>query len=240
MAKRSSKTKNTRGSRRSVRVRSLQVRYPDYRPCHPGEAEAALGPDRAGWLADLYGGELRAADVALELVLRSGELTVDDHDADNPGPQRYTLDHYRALLQAEREQDPLADETGTRWDKEEEAIEALHDYHQMGAFFLTREHVLEWARDDRTRAEPAPDLGNPKVRAAGEAVLRFHASLDAYSASLAASPHTPKQEDPAAVAEMEAAEEALGAVVRSQLNGNQRLAFAAAAALRAERVQAAP
>ncbi len=139
------KKKTTKSSKRRQQVlaRREHVRYPGNVFCPLSEAEQALGAARAGELLALYGGELRKADVQLELVLREEQFRVVD--TDRPDGHAWTLREYMDDWNRDLAAD--AEQTGEEYDllpDEQAVVEMLHDWHRSGRICVTRDGVIEW------------------------------------------------------------------------------------------------
>ncbi|MEU8136508.1 hypothetical protein [Streptodolium elevatio] len=131
--------------REEARARALQVRFPGYVACSFAEAAALLGEDRASELRTFYGGELRKADVQLELQLRSGEFRVIDWSH----PDEAYLWELPAYLEAWNTgmQDAVAEDAWEFFDDEDDLIAQLHEWHREGNLRIDRDGVIEseWA-----------------------------------------------------------------------------------------------
>ncbi|MDT6988052.1 hypothetical protein ACFSUJ_34035 [Streptomyces lusitanus] len=137
------KTTESSKRRQQVLARREHVLYPGYVFCPPSEAEQALGAERAGELLAQYGGELRKADVQLELLLSEERFRVVDsgHPEGHAWTLREYMDDYNKDMAAD------AQLTGEEYDllpDEQAVIEMLHDWHRDNSISVTRDGVIEW------------------------------------------------------------------------------------------------
>ncbi|MFB6717531.1 hypothetical protein ACFCZY_38445 [Streptomyces sp. NPDC056237] len=129
--------------RQQVLARREHVLYPGYVFCSPSEAEQALGATRAGELLAQYEGELRKADVQLDLLLREERFWVVDsaHPDGHAWTLREYMDDWNKDLAADAQR--TGEEYGLLPD-EQAVIEMLHDWHRSDSISVTRDGVIEW------------------------------------------------------------------------------------------------
>ncbi|WP_146252215.1 hypothetical protein [Streptomyces carminius] len=137
------KTTKSSKRRQQILVRREHVLYPGYVFCPPSEAEHVLGAERVSELLAQYGGELRKADVQLELLLREERFRVAD--SDHPDGHAWTLGEY--MDDWNRDMAADAELTGKEYDLlpgEQAVIGMLHDWHRDNSISVTRDGVIEW------------------------------------------------------------------------------------------------
>ncbi|MFF3062435.1 hypothetical protein [Streptomyces sp. NPDC057909] len=137
------KTSKSSKRRQQVLARREHVLHPGYVFCPPSEAEQALGATRAGELLAQHGGELRKADMQLELLLHEDRFWVVDsaHPDGHAWTLREYMDDWNKDLAADAEQ------TGEEYDllpDEQAVIEMLHDWHRSDRISITHDGVIEW------------------------------------------------------------------------------------------------
>lgn len=127
--------------REDARARAQQVRFPGYVACSFAEAVASLGDVRADELRTIYGGELRRADVQLELQLRSAEFRVIDRSH----PDDAHLWQLPAYLEAWNSgmQEAVAEGDWEFFDDEDDLILQLHQWHRDEELHIDRDGVIE-------------------------------------------------------------------------------------------------
>ncbi|WP_031511475.1 hypothetical protein [Streptomyces megasporus] len=126
---------NTAGSRRRVRERSFQARYPLDMACPREEAEREVGANRAAWLLKVYRGQPTRAALELDKLLHHRFTLMTRAD---PHGHAWTLAEYTAVWNHRRAAAAQGSRRKPARLTEQDVLELLHTCHRDGELRLTR------------------------------------------------------------------------------------------------------